>query len=126
METTDAAAPARGRDCRTKPAPEERLPVRRPTSAHRATFVAQIPSPRGCRRSMAISVPVRTAEPIARNVGVDLFVAAVFRGFQICRSRAGGACPVSSRVAVHKKRVLRYNFAKLSNGDVMHSRKPFP
>jgi hypothetical protein len=73
---------------------------------------------------MAITVPVRTAEFWAQDAGDDLYKAAVFRELQFCRSRAAGACSVSSPSAVHKKRVRRYEFAKLSSGNVRSSSKP--
>ena len=67
---------------------------------------------------MAITVPVRTAEPQAKTVRVDLFVAADFRELQICRLPVPAKCSVSSRLTVHKNRAPRYEFAKLSSRDV--------
>jgi hypothetical protein len=75
---------------------------------------------------MAITVPVPTAERRAKTVRADLFVAAVFRELQICRWPAPAKCSVSSRLTVHKNREPRYEFAKLSCGDVCQSPIGFP
>src|SRR5215831_12747306 len=81
------------------------------------------PFPRGGIGSIAITVPVLKTESSRKTVRADLIVAAVFCELQICPSLPPRTCTVLSRLAVHKKRVLRYEFAKLSGGDVSQSRK---
>jgi hypothetical protein len=74
---------------------------------------------------MAITVPVRPAEPRTQNRLLGSICSAVFRELQICRTPPAAMCSVSLRLTVHKNREPRYEFAKLSGGDVRQSPRRF-